>query len=181
MHHGRRLTPMEALNLGVVKLDSGSETPKDWGIQSHEVPLGPNIMVDGGRQFLAYLYGGKTPSNTLCVSQFGIGTGSLAPNVSNTDLQSPISFYDPTLQYAGGTLYPAKPITNVTWPSPFIALVQLDLAQAEANGYLITEWGLYASTGDVVTGSRTLLNRKLEAGFQKDSTASPTFSWRVRF
>ena len=180
VHNGQKISPRDALKRGALQVASESETPSGWGIGSDEIPLGWNLMVDGGRQFLAYLFGGKSAASSFCVSRFGIGTGNLAPNVSNTDLQAPISFYDPTGTYGSSSvLIATKPITTVTYPAPMIALVQIDLAAAEANGYLITEWGLYASADSTGTNN-TLLNRKIQAGWQKDSTSAPTFAWRVR-
>lgn len=174
--NGQNLTPLEAVKRGLVKVQSTSEAPAGWGVSRHEIPLGYNLMVDNGRQFLAYLFGGMTPASSFTCSRFSIGTGTLAPNVSNTDLQTPIAFYEPA---PSAPLITTKPVSQITFPAPMIALVELALAASEANGLLITEWGLNASADSGVTS--TLLCRKVEAGLEKNQTAGTNLLWRLRF
>jgi hypothetical protein len=172
---GKVISTQAALDRGLIKLKNYGRKPAGWDIAKHEIPLGYNTMVDNGRQFLAYLFGGRTPMQSFSCSGFGIGTGTLAPNVANTDLQAPIAFYDDGVH---DTLQFVKPITGVDFPAPMIARVEFQLAQTEANGLLITELGLYAS--DLSGSGSTLLCRKTLQGLEKQSTTSPCISWRIR-
>ncbi len=135
------------------------------------IPLGPNMFVDGGRQLLAYLFGGRSPSTSFSCSRFGIGTGSSAATPSYTALESPVNFYN------GGAV---KPVTSITYPEPYVVAVTMTLASGEANGVLITELGLFAHDSD--TSTDVLLARKLlPVGFQKNSGETKTLTWNLRF
>jgi hypothetical protein len=53
--------------------------------------------------------------------------------------------------------------------------VSFTLALGDANGYVITEMGLYS-------GNSTLMARKIRAvAVNKTSDFSPTLTWRIRF
>ena len=117
------------------------------------------------RQYLAYLFGYRAPVSNYVVANFGLGTGTQAPNVTDTALASPINFYNNL---------PLKLINGVDFPEPYAARVTFTIGLGEANGYLITETGLFSGDG-------TLLARLTQAGMNKDSTFSPVLTWRVKF
>jgi hypothetical protein len=171
--NGRDISTQDAVDRGLVIPGS---SPKGWCIEKHEIPFGENLAVDNSRQFLAYLFGNRTPAGSYVCSQFGIGTGTGPSTVSSTNLQSPVAFYNP------GTLplLYTKPVDSIDFPAPYIARVQITLGSTEANGLLITEFGLYAV--DMSSAVPTLLCRKVQTpGVSKNSSLSPTFQWRVRF
>ena len=162
---GKTVSTQQAVDYGWIK-DRGIKRPNGWGIPREEVPLGYNLFVDSGRQLLAYLFGYRTPVSDNVCANFGLGTGLRAPNTMDTDLESPIAFYNSA---------PLKPINAVDFPAAFVAQVEYTIAPSEANGYLITEQGLYSGNG-------TLLARKTHgAGINKTSDFGPTLHWRIRF
>jgi hypothetical protein len=164
---GREISTQTAVDNGLI-VPSGVK-PRGWGIEKHEVPLSYNFTVDNCRQMAAYLLGGRSPAASWSISQFGLGTGTVAPNAANTSLQSAISFYNP-----GSGLQATKPVDTIDFPAPFVARVQFTIAAGEANGLLISEMGLFTSGG-------ILLARKTNATpIAKNSGWSPTFLWRVR-
>lgn len=152
--------------------------PKSWAVPAYEAVLGTNMFVDNGRQLVAFLFGGRTPSTGYCVSQFGLGTGTLAPTSADVELQNRLQFYNPTADPNPADWLYRKPIDGVDFPAPFIARVQFTIGLTEANGILLTEFGLYAQDGG---GNATLLARKTTIGLAKNSDFSPVLQWRVRF
>lgn len=169
---GKTMSTQRAVDLGWVKPQNINTS--GWGIERHEVPLGYNMMVDNGRQLLAYLFGGRTPVGSYVCSRFGVGTGSNPTNAAMTDLEAPLKFYND-----GGTVQATKPINGIDFPVPFVARVEIALGLNEAVGTLITELGLYAS--DMSGGGVTLLARKTVVGVPKSADYSPVFLWRLRF
>ena len=139
--------------------------PAGWGVAREEVSLGFNLTTLNLRQYICYLMGYKAPVSNYVCANFGLGTGTQAPNVTDVALQSPINFFQ------GG---PLKPINGVDFPDPYVMRVSYTIALSEANGFLITEAGLFSGDG-------TLLARKTQAGLNKDSTFSPVLLWRVKF
>lgn len=131
-----------------------------------EVPS-KNLFVDQGRQLLAYAFGFRSPVEDYVCRKFAVGTGSTAAAVSDVALESPI-----TLASTGGiTAY----IDSVDYLSAFVCRVSFTLALGDANGYTITEMGLYS-------GNNTLLARKIRnVPVNKTSDFSPTLTWRIRF
>jgi hypothetical protein len=97
-----------------------------------------------------------------------VGTGTTAPKVTDTGLENPIFFNPPT------NTVTTKEIDGVDFPTAFVARMEFTLASSEANGYLITEMGLFS-------GNDTLIARKTNVGINKSSDFSPTFTWRIRF
>lgn len=150
--------------------------PKSWGIQKHEIPLGQNLFTDEGRQVIAYAFGFRSPIANYVCTQFGIGTGTTAPKVTDVALESPLTFYDSNSDTVADSLY--KPIAQASFPYPFIVDIEMALAYTEANGYLITELGLF--TGSSGGGGNTLLARKVILGYNKDESLAPSFIWRIR-
>ena len=137
-----------------------------WGLQRHEVPLGTNLFVDQGRQIVAYAFGFRSPISSYTVQRFGVGTGLIPAKVTDVALQAPV-----TLNNASTT----KPIDSVDFLSPFVVRVAFTLANDDANGYILSEMGLFS-------GGEALIARKVRAvSINKTSDFSPTLTWRIRF
>lgn len=173
---GREVSTQEAIDRGLI-IDGGHRAPKGWGIQKHEIPLGHNLFTDEGRQMMAYAFGFRSPIVNYVCTQFGIGTGTVTPKVTDVALESPLTFYDSNGDSTPDSQY--KPISQASFPYPFIVDIEMPLAYSEANSQLITELGLF--TGSSGGGGNTLLARKVILGFNKDSSLAPTFVWRLRF
>jgi hypothetical protein len=159
---GESLTKEQAIRHGLVV--PGVVTD-DFVIPEDEIPLGYNLNMSAIRQYLAYLVGNRQPATNYVAAKFGVGTGTTAPTVDDTGLQAPINFY------LGNAV---KPIDSSDFPEPFVVRFNFTLDSGEANGYLITEMGLFA-------GDDTLLSRKtLTGGINKDSSFSHGLTWRIR-
>jgi hypothetical protein len=143
-----------------------SKAPAGFGIGPDEVPLGRNLFLDAGRQYMAYAWGFRPPVSNYAVQYFGIGTGTATPAVSDTALQNPVAF-DGAQQFL-------KLVDTVDFPAPFIARVLFTIGATEANGYLLTEFGLYS-------GDQTLITRLTRVGINKTSDFAPQLAHRVRF
>jgi hypothetical protein len=161
--HGRQLSTQEVLRRGLVTPYPGWP---DWlPHQEGELPLGPNLFLDAGRQYLAYAWGYRSPVSNVAVASFGVGTGTVPPITQDTALQAPVAF-------ASGLF--TKPVDNVTYPNPFIAQVNYTLAAADCNGYLISEVGFFSGDG-------TLLIRLVRTGLNKQSSIAFSCGHSVRF
>ncbi len=161
---GRIIPVQKAIENGWVQ--KPEKVPAGWGADRDEVGIGANTFLDTGRQALCYAFGNSSPISNYVCTHFGVGTGTTPVNTGDVGLVNPIAF-------DGDSTY-AKLVGGITFPSPYVAQVQLPLASGECNGYLITELGLFTASG-------VLLARKIDAGINKDSSYSPTLLWRVRF
>lgn len=121
--------------------------------------IASNLFVDQGRQLLAYLWAGKSPLTDHVVSKFAVGTGTGSSHITDTALESEVH---------------RNSINGVDFPAPFVARAEFTLGLNDANGYLITEFGLFSA-------SNALYARWLEVGVNKTSQFAPTFQWRIRF
>lgn len=163
-----KIVPLQkAVDYGWIKPASG-RSPSGWGLPViGEVSLGENLFLDQGRQLLAFCFGFRAPISDYTCQQFGIGTGITAPAVTDVALESPI-----TLESVGST---TAPILGVDFLTPFVVRVSYNIAIGDANGYLLTERGLFSGNG-------TLFARHVSAaGINKTSDFSPTLTWRIRF
>lgn len=143
-----------------------------WGLSSNEVCLGKNLVLDQGRQAGAYAFGLRNPIENYVCQKVGFGTGTSAPNVTQTSLITPIPINSGDAQ---NTWVYTKDIAGVDFPAPFVARVEFSMGFSECNGFLITEMGLF-------TGDDTLIARKVNGvGINKSSDFSPVLGWRVRF
>jgi hypothetical protein len=130
------------------------------------VPLGKNLFVDQGRQVVAYAFGFRSPIFSYTVQRFGVGTGLTPAKVTDVALQAPITLNN------GLT---TKAIDAVDFLSPFVVRVAFTLATDDANGYMLSEMGLFS-------GGEALIARKVRAvSINKTSDFSPTLTWRIRF
>lgn len=162
---GSLLTTQQAVDYGWIKAAPG-RSPAGWGLEHHEIPVGPNLFLDNGRQLVAYTFGNRSTVSDYAVGKFGVGTGTTAARVTDTQLEAPITLS------SGQTV---KAIDYVDFTSPFVARVVFTLGINDANGYAITEMGLYS-------GNSTLMARVIRAvTINKSSDFAPTLTWRISF
>lgn len=163
--NGRVLSAVEAVNHGLISRPS-FVPGLDWpSLGKGEIPVGTNLHTNSGRQLLVYCFGNRAPITDFACTSFGVGLGTTPPTVDDVDLESAV---DPL--YGTEKL---KPVNMIDYPEPFIARVSLTIAEAEAQGLLLTELGLFSGNG-------TLLNRALfDAPINKTNLAK-TFLWRLR-
>jgi hypothetical protein len=159
---GKHIPLQRAVDLGWIK---PGKAQTGWGLSRDEIPLGPNLFVDNGRQLMTYLFGGRAPVSNYFCQRFGMGTGTTPAAVTDLALESSIDF--------GGGVY-TKLIDSVDFTAPYIARVSFTIGAGEGNGYLITEFGLF-------TSANTLFARLLTPGLSKVSDFRPTYLWRLRF
>lgn len=163
---GKSISTQQAVDYGWIQPMSG-KSPSGWGLERHEVSLGENLFVDQGRQLLAFCFGFRSPIQDFTVQQFSVGTGLTAPQVTDVALEAPV-----TLTSTSSTL---APIDSVDFLTPFVVRVSYTIALGDANGYLITERGLFSGNG-------VLFARHVSsAGIAKSADYSPTLTWRIRF
>lgn len=164
---GKNIPLQQAVDWGWIKPASG-RSPSGWGLPvKGEVSLGENLFLDQGRQLLAYCFGFRSPISDYTCQRFGIGTGTTTPATTDVTLESPI-----TLASVNSI---TAPIQGVDFLTPFVVRVSYNIAIGDANGYLITERGLFSGNG-------TLFARHVSsAGINKTSDFSPTLTWRIRF
>jgi len=125
----------------------------------------PNLFVDNGRQLIAYCFGFRAPIQNFVCQNFGVGTGVTTARVTDVALEAPITL----------TTGLTKPIDAVDFLSAFVVRVAFTLGLGDANGYVISEMGLFS-------GNNSLMARKIRAvSINKNSEFSPTLSWRLRF
>jgi hypothetical protein len=162
--NGQELSMQRAVDYGWITAPEGRQ-PAGWGLERHEVPLGSNLFLDNGRQLLAYAFGFRAPIQNFVCQNFGVGTGTTTARVTDVALEAPITLS------TGLT----KPIDTVDFLSAFIVRVAFTLGLTDANGYIISEMGLFS-------GNNSLIARKIRAvSINKTSEFSPTLTWRVRF
>jgi len=88
-----------------------------------------------------------TPTKTT-ISQFKVGTGTTAPTLSDTDLETPVSIDgDNFKDFVTG--YPTIDETNLQITTRALLL------STDANGNNLTEWGTVNSDGTPVLFSRS--------------------------
>lgn len=161
---GKILSTQQAVDYGWIKPASGSFA--GWGLERHELPLGTNLFLDQGRQIVAYAFGFRSPISNYTVQRFGVGTGLTPAKVTDVALQAPVTL--------NNTLT-TKEIDAVDFLSPFVVRVAFTLASDDANGYILSEMGLFS-------GGEALIARKVRAvSINKTSDFSPTLTWRIRF
>lgn len=140
--------------------------PSGWGLDRDELVVGNNLFVDQGRQCLAYAFGFRSNVEQYTCRRFGVGTGTTVPRVTDVALESPITL-------SNGQI--TAPIDGVDFLPVFVIRVAFTLGLSDANGYAITEMGLFS-------GNSTLLARKLRAVvINKTADFSPCLLWRIRF
>ena len=162
---GTKLSTQQAVDYGWIAPAAGRQ-PRGWGLDRHEIPVGKNLFVDGGRQVTCYAMGFRSPIENYTIQSFGVGTGLLPAMVTDVALQSPI-----VLSNSQTT----APIDAIDFLAPFVLRASFTLGVNDANGYMISEMGLFSGGG-------ALIARKIRAvSINKTSDYAPTLSWRLRF
>ena len=161
-HNGDKISVQRLVDRGALP---NVKAPAGWGVDREEVCIGFNAPMLNMRQYIAYLMGYRAPVSNYAIGNFGIGTGTQAPASTDVALQSPINFYNGTS---------IKPVASIDFPGPFLLRVNYSIGLGEANGFAITEMGLFSGDG-------TLMARKTCNAINKDSTWSPSLLWRLRF
>ena len=165
MADGTEIPTWKAIDYGWIAKPEGHQ-PRGWGLERHEVPLGENLFVDQGRQMVAYAFGFRSPIQNYVCSSFGVGTGTTAAKVTDVALEAPITLS------SGQT---TKAVDTIDFLSPFVVRVAFTLGVNDANGYIISEQGLFS-------GSNALICRKIRSvSINKTSDFAPTLTWRLRF
>jgi hypothetical protein len=161
---GQTLSTRQAIDYGWICEPAGRQ-PLGWGLERHEVTVGKNLFLDNGRQLLAYAFGFRAPIQNFVCQNFGVGTGVTPARVTDVALEAPITL----------TTGLTKPIDAVDFLSAFVVRVAFTLGLADANGYIISEMGLFS-------GNNSLMARKVRpVSINKNSEFSPSFLWRLRF
>jgi hypothetical protein len=161
---GTELSTQQAVRYGWIS--SAGRQPSGWGLERHEVPLGGNLFVDQGRQLVAYAFGFRSPIENFVCRKFGVGTGTTAAKVTDVALEAPITLS------SGDT---TQNVDAIDFLSPFVVRVAFTLGLSDANGYIISEMGLFS-------GNNSLIARKIRSvSINKTSDYAPTLTWRVRF
>lgn len=162
---GREVTTQQAVDYGWICPSEGSQ-PAGWGLERHEVPVGRNLFLDQGRQAVAYAFGFRSPIQNYTCQKFGVGTGVTAARVTDVALEAPILL--------SGSVY-TKNVDAIDYIAPFVIRIAFTLGVSDANGYIVSEMGLY-------TGADVLVARKVRAvSVNKTSDFATTLSWRIRF
>ncbi len=162
---GTSIPLQKAIDYGWIK--GAQSAPAGWGVGRDEISLGENLFLDQGRQLLAYAFAFRAPIEDYTCQKFGVGTGTTAPKVIDTTLEAPILL-------SSTSAYTA-PIDSIDFLAAFVVRVGFSVATSDANGYLLTELGLYS-------GNDTLVARKIRSvGINKTSDFSPALTWRLRF
>ena len=161
---GRDLSTQEAVERGLIA-PSVKIQPAGWDLARHEVIVGHNLYLDQGRQCVAYAMGFRAPITDYVITKFGIGTGVTPPRVTDVALEAPILL-------SGN---PTKNLDVVDYISPFVMRASFTLGVGDANGYIISEMGLF-------TGNDTLVARKVRAvSINKTSDFATTLAYRMRW
>jgi hypothetical protein len=161
---GADVPVMEALRRGWLKTDYVNPVFKSYDDLKDQ----RNLFLDQGRQLVAYCVGFRAPIENYTLQKFSVGTGVTPARVTDVALEAPIA-----LASAFGAT--AAPITSVDFLTAFVMRIGFTVSVSDANGYLITEFGL-------LSGNNTLLARKVRGvGINKTSDFAPTLTWRIRF
>ena len=160
----------------------GSFLPRPSKEEPGYIVCGDNLVVDGGRQIIANLLGGRgysdvTPVIDWIISKVSFGTGDQVARYTDVTL-SPQP--DVGLGLVGGeneieitTGVYKKLINSVDFPQPFIVRFECILLPDEANGVLIRELGLWS-------GNNTLACRKVIVPVSKTADIGLSYLWRLR-
>lgn len=162
---GSEVPTAKAIEYGWIEMPTGRQ-PGGWGLERDEIPLGKNLFVDNGRQLVAYAFGFRSPIQDYVCQRFGVGTGTTAAKVTDVALEAPITLNSGLTTNA---------VDTIDFASPFVVRVGFTLGINDANGYIISEQGLFS-------GNNALIARKIRSvGINKTSDFAPTLTWRIRF
>jgi len=150
----------DAMRYGWLKFDSREAFTR------HQGDGLPNLFLDQGRQLLVFAFGFRAPIENYVCGKFGVGTGTTAARVTDLALETPITLA------SGDT---TGPVDSIDFLSAFVVRVAFTLGANDANGYAITEQGLFS-------GNDTIMARRVNSvAINKTSDFAPTLTWRLRF
>jgi hypothetical protein len=115
-----------------------------------------NMIVSSARAALAALIGGTGAGKTI--ARIGFGTNGLGPSPDDSAMTNSY------VKLIGGVAYPAQGQVRFSW----------SLAESEANGKIIREFGLLCSDG-------ALFSRKVRGVIEKESDISLSGTWTITF
>lgn len=162
---GKELPLRKACDYGLIMPE---RSPAGWDIGADEVCVGSNLFVDQGRQLLAYTFGFRAPVGDYACQKYGVGTGLTAAQVTDVSLQAPVAL----ASQSGATI---APVASIDFLTAFVVRVGFTIATGDANGFALTEYGLFSGNG-------TLLARFVRSvAINKTSDFAPTLTWRIRF
>lgn len=136
--------------------------PSGWGIGPDELPLGKNLFLDNARQYTAFSLTFRAPISNYTLQNYGVGTGLTPPTVADTSLENAVTL---------SNLSTIAPIDGVDYPAPFVTQTRFTLGVNDANGYALTEFGLFSGDG-------TILMRWVTPALNKSSAWAPTLVHR---
>ena len=116
-----------------------------------------NLVVDTSGLILSRLLGAAT--STRQITYLEVGTGTTPPSTTDTTL---------------GTSVFAKLKTTETYPDTKSVKFTFTLTTSEANGYLLTEFGLFDN-------ATTMFSRVVTSGYAKDATTTLDIEWTITF
>lgn len=162
---GKQISYEKAVKYGWIS-SSGYNTRQMYDRSTGEEIASPNLFVDQGRQLMAYAFGFRPPLENYVCRRFGVGTGLSTPRVTDVVLEAPVAL-------ASGKT--TGLIDSVDFLTAFVVRVAFTLGITDANGYAISELGLFS-------GNNTLIARKVRSTvINKNSEFAPTITWRIRF
>lgn len=137
--------------------------------------LANNMVVNGGRQAVANLLGGRDAgTNNHVVTHVSWGIYDEAPRFTDTTLSPQPGLTtggENEIAYNGTDR--KKLISSVDWPVPFVTRFECLLGNDECNGYTLREMGLWTASG-------VLFARKTLVPIVKTSDLALSFTWNIR-
>ena len=122
-----------------------------------------NLVVNSSRFILTKLIGSAQANKEI--ANLRVGTGTSPASLTDLYLQNKVTI-------AGASYEKAK--TSTTYPTANSVTFSFVLTTAEANGNLLTEFGLFDS-------NNTMFARVVTAGYYKDATTTLTLEWTITF
>lgn len=128
-----------------------------------------NLIMTNGLAVIGQLLAGYTTlADTRHLGEIHVGTGSTPPVVGNTDVET----------NPGGTPVTVPVVTTVSTGSGQIEIKCIgQLTTSQANGYAISEAGLY--TVDTLNATPQLFARQVFPGVPKSAALAISFDWRI--
>jgi hypothetical protein len=155
-----KVVPLEkAIHYGWIKFDS-----RESYLQ-HQSGGIKNVYTDNGRQLLAFCFAFRSPIENYVCRRFGVGTGLTAAKTTDVALQAPVPLASNLL---------TGPIDSIDFLSAFVVRVAFTLGNSDANGYAITEQGLFS-------GNDTLIARRVRGVAINKSSFAVSLLHRLRF
>jgi len=115
-----------------------------------------NLITNGGRAAMAGVLG--SGNTDLVIAQFAVGTNNAVAQLTDVALTAPF----------------AKDVDSVTYPASGQVRFDFELSTGEANGKMISEWGL-------LTGNGTLFSRVVRDTFEKTVGVRIVGYWIIDF